>query len=963
MAKPKKKPKKVEYITPSGELGTVFERPLYDSYNQLQSGRMGIYNAAKKTFRKIPEDYRTWLPPFNDIEDVFFTEEVLRNRTATSNEKARALAGLALPTIGSLALDKLSSLMPNAFPPLEVSKEELERKIARQAEKKQFGGEVTEKIEDVRSRAASLGVDPIVNKWITRGKTETALAPMNALNAYRGEYKENPEQELAYFENLLSRAGQLSDEQIVQLADEDKNLVDRYKLLRQLPIYKEDVDSLYKYAPIMMEKFNPKVLKASLRKAPKMQFGGEVKVGKKKDFDKDAALKANPDYTGVPLSDIFTLSADMSEQAQLQAAEELLNRKNQVMWANYTGNWQDYPVGKPPRQFKYTPAILADMEKRGITKEYIESWQPENYPEEFALGGSVDSEQLLNTTGNDVLGSLGGIAGGYLGDQMTEGGSDTLGGMVEGAMGGIGGGIPGMAIGAILGGVQSWQDQQKNDPILAAQTKKRNDAKLAALEQASAQSQYAPTFCRGGKVRKMPMGGMIPYEGEQTQVVEVETGEPFRTPDGSIGVIKDDEGLSHKNGGVTIPLEVGTQILGKGKDPDTKMTYKDLGKKLAMQKKKYDKILDSTAGTYSVNAAKAMNAKIDNKFQTLFAKQEAAKAPKAPQPEIPKAQFGLGVGQPLWEQFQMMQGMSPYPGVLAGAEVTGNAPAGVPWREGWGPQQPQQTQQSAVGGGNQAPISNSPAPIVGAPVNASQMPEATSEALGLPGGLSDSKFGRFMNPDNISLSGAGVAGPSGAQRTGLTFDQLGTAAQLAPVAYNLIQGLRPSQQLNARDFYNPQYGRAIGLMQNRKYDIDPVLEGNLRAYKTGLYNLKHSGPSAGQLYSGIQGLAASRMRADMAARSQKSNIENQYRAQEAAMRAGLGGQRAAMNYQVTQDNLAAEAARRGHLGASMTGISDYAQMQQLMQGQERQSAAQLEALQGMYARFGQWFPGVEPLYS
>ena len=38
---------------------------------------------------------------------------------------------------------------------------------------------------------------------------------------------------------------------------------------------------------------------------------------------------------------------------------------------------------------------------------------------------------------------------------------------------------------------------------------------------------------------------------------------------------------------------------------------------------------------------------------------------------------------------------------------------------------------------------------------------------------------------------------------------LNTGAQLAPVGYNLMQGMQPAEQLNAQDFYNPEYGQAI----------------------------------------------------------------------------------------------------------------------------------------------------------
>ena len=79
-------------------------------------------------------------------------------------------------------------------------------------------------------------------------------------------------------------------------------------------------------------------------------------------------------------------------------------------------------------------------------------------------------------------------------------------------------------------------------------------------------------------------------------------------------------------------------------------------------------------------------------------------------------------------------------------------------------------------------------------------------------------------------------------------------------------------------------------MANRRFDVDPLLEANRNASRIGRYNLANAGASAGQQYSGYQALAAGRMRADASAYTQKQHMDNQYMAQEARMRAGLGSE-------------------------------------------------------------------------
>jgi hypothetical protein len=126
----------------------------------------------------------------------------------------------------------------------------------------------------------------------------------------------------------------------------------------------------------------------------------------------------------------------------------------------------------------------------------------------------------------------------------------------------------------------------------------------------------------------------------------------------------------------------------------------------------------------------------------------------------------------------------------------------------------------------------------------------------------------------------------------------------------------------------------MDLMANRRFDIDPILEANRNAARIGRYNLASSGASAGQQYSGFQGLAAGRMRADASAWGQKSNIENIYKGEEAKLAVGVGSEEAQNRYRVDQDNLAAQAMRRQYQGASASQLSQWAQMQQLMKNQQ-----------------------------
>jgi len=205
----------------------------------------------------------------------------------------------------------------------------------------------------------------------------------------------------------------------------------------------------------------------------------------------------------------------------------------------------------------------------------------------------------------------------------------------------------------------------------------------------------------------------------------------------------------------------------------------------------------------------------------------------------------------------------------------------------------------------------------------------------------------------INLADTGVTGPSPSSKgAGLGFfgkaangllgggagggwgSGLGMAAQLAPVAYNAIQGMRKPEQRDSSEFRNPEYERALSAMSNRKFNARPMLDANASAAATGRFNLRNSGANAGQQFAGQQAFAAQRMRGDQSVMAQKQNMDNQYQGEFAQMAAGLGTAEAANRYRTDQDNLAAQAGQRNYQGTAASQLGQFAQMQQLMANQK-----------------------------
>ena len=176
---------------------------------------------------------------------------------------------------------------------------------------------------------------------------------------------------------------------------------------------------------------------------------------------------------------------------------------------------------------------------------------------------------------------------------------------------------------------------------------------------------------------------------------------------------------------------------------------------------------------------------------------------------------------------------------------------------------------------------------------------------------------------------APIPGSIPQQNEGFNWQNAGLSALgMAPNIYNLAQGLQEPESLNAADYANPQYNQSINLMSNRRYNVNPALEAIRTSERIGRRNMREAG-SAGQYLSGLGALSAGRMRAESDVFAQKQNMDNQYKAEEAQMRGTLGSESAQNAWRVSEANAMNRAARRQHIGAATTGISNWAQLQQL----------------------------------
>ena len=162
---------------------------------------------------------------------------------------------------------------------------------------------------------------------------------------------------------------------------------------------------------------------------------------------------------------------------------------------------------------------------------------------------------------------------------------------------------------------------------------------------------------------------------------------------------------------------------------------------------------------------------------------------------------------------------------------------------------------------------------------------------------------------------------------------------LAGPAFNIVKGLQKPVEHNASEYYNPYGQSAISDMSDRKFNIDPILEGNLRSQKTYNRNIQQGGAtSSGQMFSNYGAGLAGRMRADANAYTQKSNVENQYLADLAKTKLGVGEQMAGARYRTDTDNLQNKASGETMVGTGLSQIGQASQMWNLMQNQKKRDS-------------------------
>jgi len=138
----------------------------------------------------------------------------------------------------------------------------------------------------------------------------------------------------------------------------------------------------------------------------------------------------------------------------------------------------------------------------------------------------------------------------------------------------------------------------------------------------------------------------------------------------------------------------------------------------------------------------------------------------------------------------------------------------------------------------------------------------------------------------------------------------------APLAYNLVQGLKPADKLRAQD-----YQTSVGKLKAPEVNINPLIAKNVETFNAQRDAIASaSAGSSGSYLSNIANAQVNKQRADSAALVQKENIDAQR--QMGADQFNIGNQlnvdnlNAQRQFRVDETNQASVAAKESHLGAA-----------------------------------------------
>jgi len=465
----------------------------------------------------------------------------------------------------------------------------------------------------------------------------------------------------------------------------------------------------------------------------------------------------------------------------------------------------------------------------------------------------------------------------------------------------------------------------------------------------------------------MPKGGQV-----NSETVELEQGEPYILPNGEIQSIPTNA-PTHAQGGVPINLPVGTKVLGK-KDAFDGKQFKQLGRRLEKVQKSYDKALDENPTGLTARTAKRMLENVQTEFNELFEVQGE---------DVGGQQFAEGGSisindrdkalsvttrpyneRTVYKQFDHPESGNPFYAAKPTIRNLSNPDVFEVSPNLYG------TYKPYLEGSNKWNIDYDPS------IKRTYGDVKGDVKFFDPAGYEKySKGGRIklrkgtngleiMEPrsgyiPNISEEGiqpkltnySSTPSSSSLEQSYNPTNTITSIGAIAPILYNVGQGMRKADTLETKDYLNPYTNEIRQSMRNRRYNINPELEQNDLESATNYRRLRDSGLEQSQFMGGMQMGSINKMRANASLLSKKQNVDSGFIADQAQMDAQLGQQAASTKLNIKDINDRNVAARRNYMAAGMSQIGQFAQIKQQENNMMVRDAQRLKLLPALVQNF------------
>lgn len=495
-------------------------------------------------------------------------------------------------------------------------------------------------------------------------------------------------------------------------------------------------------------------------------------------------------------------------------------------------------------------------------------------------------------------------------------------GNLASATGSFGGPI-GMAAGAVVGGVTGLISGLKKREQIREQKRRRDTAIATKNSLNYAANTALDYYSDNGEAYTFENGGMLPNLAylDNNEIVRYLNGNITKVPNTKPGTD------NHLVDSTTLDSVLSNKI----KRPGTNRTFAQEGEKLVNMSKE-----SKGKDIFAQNSNKLNKINANRAYEALLAEQEAVKAKKGVKPKkksIPAYEDGKDkyvINDPLLSMWNTTYdlGFGRTSTTPQYNFLNSSTPAGrLPWL-------PMPTKGNNNINYTTSNITKKSTPSVKSTAsNTTQTPSVNTQTTKTIEKNVDLPEAPLLQLDEYDLSDP-VLQPSNMPKNSgnrYKFNLSGNLLELAPVLYNLLQGLKKPEYESTE--LNPYSSSIIKSMAKRRANVQPAIEANRRSRAIANYNAANVNANTGMNLALRSQLAANEYAKNADIYANRDNTNNAYLGEYANTLNNLGQQYVQSSTLANDLNARNRAKARDYASSAASQIGQWAQVKEQMKNQ------------------------------